>query len=72
MRRVRFLECAGHFRVVGTCFDDQKIFLLAGALDGLKRMTLGVRDCHLSGHSGSILAYHRRFCLQEHWRYKGS
>jgi hypothetical protein len=28
-------------------------------------MSWRARDCHLSGHSGFIPAYHRRFCLQE-------
>jgi hypothetical protein len=71
MRRVQLFKCASRFRVVGTCSDEQKISLLAGASDGLKRMTWRARDCHLSGHSGFIPAYHRRFCLQEHRRYKG-
>jgi hypothetical protein len=48
---VRFFEYADFLRVIGTYSDVTKMFLLAGALEILRRMTLGIRDC-LGGHSG--------------------
>jgi len=64
MQRVRLFKCVGYPRVVGTFSENRTVSLLAGALDGLKRVTWRVRDCHCSGNSGFSPAYHSRFCLQ--------
>jgi len=37
-------EYADYFRVIGTCSDVKKMFLLAGTLELLMRMTLRIRD----------------------------